>query len=274
MPYRRGDARRALPQRAVHLAGRRLPWARTETGYPNSPAVRGRVLSGLLRLLAAVYVELAQGDIPESEQWRAIIDFFEPPAGQRVPYVAPLQAWMVLMRGKGLAADDARQEAQTMVAVMRQELFYHVKWITPYDFLESERPACIPVTALFDFDERSIRTVRPFWPGTKPSARLRRNLRGFWASRFITSPARIATLTMMPRTAGWCCTYKPDAPFVRSMLFASGASGIEALKAALIDPENYSQPFVMNRAYLRLEAQSCRFRYSPMGSVLCGIGCG
>ena len=59
----------------------------------------------------------------------------------------------------------------------------------------------------------------------------------------------------------WCCTYKPDSDFVRYLLRVSGARDVEALKAALIDPTSYTQPFTMNRAFRGLEVQACRFNY-------------
>ena len=61
----------------------------------------------------------------------------------------------------------------------------------------------------------------------------------------------------------WCCTWKPDSSFVRYLLKVSGARGIEALKMALIDPSNYTQPFKMNDAFEAIEALSCKINYLP-----------
>lgn len=46
---------------------------------------------------------------------------------------------------------------------------------------------------------------------------------------------------------------------------ASGAADIDELKAALIDPANYTHPFEMNDAFCRAETSSCRFTYLPPG---------
>jgi hypothetical protein len=44
---------------------------------------------------------------------------------------------------------------------------------------------------------------------------------------------------------------------VRYLLRVSGAKDIEELKAALIDPASYTQPFKMNDAFVGLEASGC-----------------
>ena len=62
----------------------------------------------------------------------------------------------------------------------------------------------------------------------------------------------------------WCCTHKPESAFVRYLLKSSGARDVEELKAALIDPCNYKQPFEMNSAFIGLEATPCvRIDYLP-----------
>lgn len=65
----------------------------------------------------------------------------------------------------------------------------------------------------------------------------------------------------------WCCTYKPDSAFVRYLLRASGARDVGALKAALIDPASYTQPFKMNRALCGFETQICRFNYPSLEPI-------
>ena len=61
----------------------------------------------------------------------------------------------------------------------------------------------------------------------------------------------------------WCCTYKPESAYVRYLLKISGARDLEELKAALIDPTSYTQPFKMNDSFWGMEAQSCRIDYLP-----------
>lgn len=59
----------------------------------------------------------------------------------------------------------------------------------------------------------------------------------------------------------WCCTHKPESAFVRYLLKISGARDVEELKAALIDPASYTQPFQMNGSFIGLEASFCRIEY-------------
>ena len=61
----------------------------------------------------------------------------------------------------------------------------------------------------------------------------------------------------------WCCTHKPESAFVRFLLKVSGAKDVEELKAALIDPGNYTHSFKMNGSFVGLEALSCRIDYLP-----------
>lgn len=62
----------------------------------------------------------------------------------------------------------------------------------------------------------------------------------------------------------WCCTRKPDSAFVRYLLRVSGARDVEALKAALVDPANYTHPFKMNDAFECIESLCCDIDYVPV----------
>jgi len=55
----------------------------------------------------------------------------------------------------------------------------------------------------------------------------------------------------------WCCTHRPESAFVRYLLKISGASDVEEIKAALIDPASYTQPFKMNGTFVGLETSGC-----------------
>lgn len=63
----------------------------------------------------------------------------------------------------------------------------------------------------------------------------------------------------------WCCTHKPKSTFVRFILKVSGAKDVEELKAALIDPANYTHPFRMNRSFIGIETVGCHLNYLPPG---------
>ena len=64
----------------------------------------------------------------------------------------------------------------------------------------------------------------------------------------------------------WCCTFRPNAPFLQYVLRASGAKSVDELKACLIDPANYTQPFKQYCVFFNAEGHSCRFEYLPEGS--------
>ena len=70
-----------------------------------------------------------------------------------------------------------------------------------------------------------------------------------------------------------CCLYQPKSAYVQFLLEASGAEDVDALKAALIDPENYRHPFEMNYSSCDdYEALGCRVRYlSPTARRVVGI---
>ena len=61
----------------------------------------------------------------------------------------------------------------------------------------------------------------------------------------------------------WCCSWKPESAYVRFLVKVSGASNVEELKAALIDPANYTQPYKMNCSYVGLETLNCSIDYLP-----------
>ncbi len=64
----------------------------------------------------------------------------------------------------------------------------------------------------------------------------------------------------------WCCTHRPDSPFVRQLLRAAGTPSVELLRTALLDPASYRRPFRMNDAFVGVEAQTCALRYRPPGT--------
>jgi hypothetical protein len=59
----------------------------------------------------------------------------------------------------------------------------------------------------------------------------------------------------------WCCTCKPESAYVNFLLEASGAESVEALKAALLAPENYSQPYALRNEFGRMEPGVSHFQY-------------
>lgn len=61
----------------------------------------------------------------------------------------------------------------------------------------------------------------------------------------------------------WLCTCSPESDYVKFLVASSGAIDVEELKAALIHPNNYTQPFKMNDAFIGIEPRACRFEYFP-----------
>lgn len=61
----------------------------------------------------------------------------------------------------------------------------------------------------------------------------------------------------------WCCTHKPESPYVRYLMKVSGSQDVDELKEALIDPASYTHPFEMNNTLFALETCSCRINYLP-----------
>lgn len=60
----------------------------------------------------------------------------------------------------------------------------------------------------------------------------------------------------------WCCTCKPDAFYVQFLLEASGASTLNELKTALLDPENYAVPFALDDAHREMYPRAGRFKFT------------
>lgn len=61
----------------------------------------------------------------------------------------------------------------------------------------------------------------------------------------------------------WLCTCWPESTYVKFLVSRSGAKDVEELKAALINPDNYTQPFKMNDAFIGIEPMACRLEYFP-----------
>lgn len=61
----------------------------------------------------------------------------------------------------------------------------------------------------------------------------------------------------------WLCTCWPESAYVKFLMSASGATDVDDFKAALINPENYTQPFKMNDAFIGIEPKPCRLEYVP-----------
>ena len=61
----------------------------------------------------------------------------------------------------------------------------------------------------------------------------------------------------------WLCTCRPESTYVNFLIASSGAKDVEELKAALVNPNNFTQPFKLNNAYLGIEPRACHLEYFP-----------
>lgn len=93
------------------------------------------------------YVALIGGfiDVPCDHDWQELIWLLEPPAGQRVPYIEPVEALEKLLRGQGVASDLAQSLVREVLACMKIDITED-RWVNFFDTYESESPVYIPVS--------------------------------------------------------------------------------------------------------------------------------
>ncbi len=94
-------------------------------------------------------------EAPRDCRWQDIIVLLEPPAGQRVPYVEPVEALEKLLRRQGVASEDAQARAREAVARMKKDV-PEDRWVNFFDDLDLELRECLPVPDLVAWlrDER------------------------------------------------------------------------------------------------------------------------
>lgn len=289
-------------------------------------------------------------DVPKDRWWEGRIGLLEPPAGQCVPYIEPVEVLEKLLRHRGVAPEDAKARALDAVARMKEDVAEDL-WANFFDDLEPESPECLPVpdfvawlrderrrlnwlasdlkldgqgfkelageemlvpSDILDFFEQAAEvTVRtpmfrgpdnwdepwslenlpalpppkamiefvpgPPWDdfewgdwktGDNPFLRWREAMRpvALELEKALGEPVyHFADLDCDTDdddvhrflVLHWCCTHKPESAFVRYLLKVSGAKDVEELKAALIAPASYTQPFKMNGSFVGLEASGC-----------------
>jgi hypothetical protein len=295
-------------------------------------------------------------DMPKDRGWQERIRLLEPPAGQRVPYIEPVEALEKLLRRQGVTPEDAKARALEAVARMKEDVAED-HWCNFFDNLEPESPECLPVpdfvawlrderrrvnelasllkldgqgfkeltseemlvpSDIVDFFEQAaeVATRTPMFrgPDNWDEAWSLENLPalpppkamiefvpgppwddsewGDWKTGdnpFLRWREAMRPIAQALKTAlgepvyyfadlssdiddddvhrflalHWCCTHKPESAFVRYLLKVSGASDVEELKAALVDPASYTHPFKMNGSFEGLEALSCHIDYLP-----------
>ncbi|MFM2007090.1 MAG: hypothetical protein RLZZ09_2745, partial [Pseudomonadota bacterium] len=266
--------------------------------------------------------------VPKDQEWRYSLTLLEPPAGQQVPYISPLEALPILLRTQGHAEEVAQALSQDFMSKMRASIEAH-RWVNFINLYEPESPDCISVAdfvdwirpeavvspEIMDFMDQvtEVTVTTPMFHGPD-------NWKSPWSLKNLPSlPPPKAMIEFVPGAPWydedwdadnnpfllwresirpvaqalemalgepvyyfseldddlddddvhrflvlhWCCTYKPDSAYVKYLLEVTGAPDVEELKAALIDPANYTQPFKMNSAFHGLEPLSCRFEYLP-----------
>ncbi|MFT4269206.1 MAG: hypothetical protein QM586_18640 [Xenophilus sp.] len=288
-------------------------------------------------------------DVPKDRWWEERIGLLEPPAGQRVPYIEPVDALEKLLRRQGVAPEDAKARALEAVARMKDDVAED-HWVNFFNDLEPESSDCLPASDfvawlrderrrinrlasdlkldgqgfkelaseemlvpsdILDFFEQaaevtartpmfrgpdnwdapwSLETLPalpppkamiefvpgPPWDDFESDWKSQDNpfLRWREAMRPVAHELEKALGEPVYHFADldcdtddddvhrflvlhWCCTHRPESAFVRYLLKISGASDVEELKAALIDPASYTQPFQMNGSFVGLEASGC-----------------
>lgn len=83
------------------------------------------------------------------------ICFLEPPAGQHVPFINPVEAMEVLFRHQGAEQSEATNKAVSEYAELRLRLDIHQRVI-----FDAELPECIPITLLLAYlqEKQLVRT--------------------------------------------------------------------------------------------------------------------
>lgn len=288
-------------------------------------------------------------DVPKDRWWEERIGLLEPPAGQRVPYIEPVDALEKLLRHQGVAPEDAKARALEAAHRIKDDVEEN-HWVNFFDNLKPESPDCLPVpdfvawlrderrrinrlasdlkldgqgfkelssgevlvpSDILDFFEQAAevtartpmfrgpdnwdapwsletmpalpppKAMIEFVPGPpwdsfeydwkaqdNPFLRWREAMRpvAHELEKVLGEPVyHFADLDCDTDdddvhrflVLHWCCTHRPESAFVRYLLKISGASNVEELKAALIDPANYTQPFKMNGSFVGLEASGC-----------------
>ncbi|MEI6334881.1 MAG: hypothetical protein WCS87_10000 [Methylococcaceae bacterium] len=78
------------------------------------------------------------------------VRFLEPPAGQHIPFVNPVEAMEILFRHQGAEKSEATNKAVIEYAGLRLRLDIHQR-VRFYDLFDSELPECIPITLLLAY---------------------------------------------------------------------------------------------------------------------------
>lgn len=284
--------------------------------------------------LASLYGFMAP---PKGQEWQHSVQLLEPPAGQHVPYINPLQALVTLLCGQGVEPQTAQLRALEAVARMKHDLA-PVHWVNFLEYFQPESPDCLPLpdfvqwlrdepllpSDIADFFEHAAEVVSSlpmfygpdnrdtpwslaklpdlpppqamieFMPGSPwadvdawgdpDTWQLGGNPFVIWREAMRPVALQLEEVLGQPvyefadltdemdddyvhrfLVLHWCCSYKPESVFVQYLLKASGAGDVEALKAALIDPASYTQPFRIAGYGTGLETLSCKIHYLPPG---------
>ena len=255
------------------------------------------------------------------------IGFLEPPAGQHVPYVEPIDFMQRIFVYHGMDATDALNLATEQYNKLRQSLsvferpvYYDyfpknvsTEHVSTVALLKHMRENKLASGHLIDFFENASETTKllplfndtdggrhrlidlPDYPSTKamiefapvPWSSDWDDDPIFWDWREEMKPIIVSLEKELGESIchyddpddddndecvhrflilHWNCSYKPSSSYVHYILEASGATDVEELKAALINPEYYLHPFEMHNAYCDPEVLPCRsMTYLPPG---------
>ncbi|MCL1861506.1 MAG: hypothetical protein FWG52_08270 [Proteobacteria bacterium] len=83
-------------------------------------------------------------EVPKDLWWRETFSLLEPPAGQRAPYIEPVEALEKLLRSQGTSLEGAQALARKAVARMKDDVAEN-HWVNFFDSNEPESAECLPV---------------------------------------------------------------------------------------------------------------------------------
>lgn len=83
-------------------------------------------------------------DVPEDMRWRECFDLLEPPAGQRVPYIEPVQALEKLLSRQSASPEDAQLRARAAAAGLKESV--KASWVNFFNHIFPDTPDCLPVS--------------------------------------------------------------------------------------------------------------------------------
>ncbi len=204
----------------------------------------------------------------DSTQCVVFYDYLEMNADECIPVPALIQ----FLREKKLVSDEVGDFLDRSVATVAVVQIFQGpdNWDTPWSIatLPDEPPAKAMIEFVpgppGDVDDQIIPKFEAWREFIRPIATVLENALGepvyyFKVQDCDTDDDSAHRFLVLH----WLCTCWPESTYVKFLVSSIGAKDVEDLKAALINPNNYTQPFKMNDAFIGIEPRACRFEYFP-----------